>query len=69
MLDLAERAWPEVTDRKALLYRLAQIGEDELRARSLAADDADRRDRQRGALERAATLVDADELLADVAWR
>jgi hypothetical protein len=69
MLDLAERAWPEVTNRKELLYRLARIGEDELRARSHAAEQTARRDRQRAALERADALVDADELLADAAWR
>lgn len=69
MLDLAECAWPEVPDRKELLYRLARIGEDELRARSLSAAHADRRDRQRIALARADELVDAGELLADAAWR
>jgi hypothetical protein len=69
MLDLAERTWPEITDRKELLYRLARLGEDELRSRDVAAERADRRDRQPAALERAGDLVDVDELLADVAWR
>jgi hypothetical protein len=69
MLDLAERTWPDIEDRKELLYRLARIGEDELRARSLAADREARRDRQRTALERAEALVDVEAVLADAAWR
>lgn len=28
MLDIAQRRWPEVTDRKALLLRLAATGRD-----------------------------------------
>jgi hypothetical protein len=69
MLDLAERVWPEITDRKALLYRLARVGEDEVRARDNAASHAARRDRQRIALSRAAGLVEVGDLLVDAAWR
>jgi hypothetical protein len=69
MLDLAQRAWPDVEDRKELLYRLARVGEDELRARSVVADHEARRDRQRTALERAEALVDVEAVLADAAWR
>jgi hypothetical protein len=69
MLDLAQRVWPDIADRKELLYRLARVGEDELRARSLAADREARRDRQRTALERAEALVDIEAVLADAAWQ
>jgi hypothetical protein len=69
MLDLAQQAWPEVGDRKELLYRLARTGENVVRARAGQNDLAARRARQRVALERARALVDADEVLADAAWR
>jgi hypothetical protein len=69
MLDLAQRAWPEVADRKELLYRLARIGEDALRAQAGATELAAQRDRQRIALARATALIDVDELLSDAAWR
>jgi hypothetical protein len=67
LLDLAARVWPEVTDRRQLLLRLAEAGgralEDEL------AGHRARQDRQRLGLARAAQLVDVDELLGDGAWR
>jgi hypothetical protein len=69
MLDLAERAWPEVEDRKELLYRLARIGEDALRAQAHEREAASRRDRQRAALQRAGDLIDVDALLSDAAWQ
>jgi hypothetical protein len=69
MLDLAQRAWPEIDDRKELLYRLARIGDDALRTQVHDDDVAARRDRQRAALERAAELVDIEAVLADAAWR
>lgn len=71
MLDLAQRRWPDVRDRKQLLLRLAAVGRD-----AVAADvDVDersrrsRRERQLAALGRAGTLVDTDVLLSDAAWR
>lgn len=67
LLDLAARAWPEVTDRRQLLLRLTEAGGRALRVELDGADH--RRDRQRRGLERAARLVDADELLGDAAWR
>jgi hypothetical protein len=69
MLDLAERAWPDVRDRKELLMRLAACGH-EIVASRVARGDADvRRDRQRQALLRAGELVDAELLLSDAAWQ
>jgi hypothetical protein len=69
MLDLAQRAWPEVDDRKELLFRLARIGEDALRAQARNGELASRRDRQRTALGRAEELIDVDALLSDAAWQ
>ncbi len=69
MLDLAQRRWPEIHDRKLLLLRLAAIGRD-----AIAADVAEgERERIRAlqlvAMARAGELVEADVLLADAAWR
>lgn len=69
MLDVAQRAWPEVTDRKQLLLRLAAAGHDAIRAGLDGRDEAQRRARQREAMSRAAELMDVDVLLADAAWR
>ncbi|HEX5622087.1 MAG TPA: hypothetical protein VFX51_26915 [Solirubrobacteraceae bacterium] len=69
MLDLAQRAWPDVDDRKQLLYRLARLGEDAVRDRVESHELAARRDRQHAALERAEALIDVDSLLSDEAWR
>lgn len=66
LLDLAQRAWPEVTDRRQLLLRLTEIGGEALGAK--LADHEQRRERQRRGLERAARLVDVDTLLGDQAW-
>jgi hypothetical protein len=68
LLDAAQRRWPEITDRKALLLRLVEQGHE-----SLALDDEDlaaeeRRQRAQGALERIPSLVDAELLLSDRAW-
>ncbi len=67
LLDLAQRAWPDVTDRRQLLLRLTEVGGEALEGR-LAEHEA-RRERQRLGLERAARLVDVDALLSDQAWR
>jgi hypothetical protein len=66
LLDLAQRAWPEITDRRQLLLRLTQAGGQMLQA-ELADQDA-RRERQRIGLARAEELVKVDELLGDRAW-
>jgi hypothetical protein len=67
LLDLAQRAWPEVTDRRQLLLRLTEMGGEALGAK--LADHEQQRERQRLGLERAARLVDVDALLGDQAWR
>jgi hypothetical protein len=69
MLDLAQRAWPEISDRKELLFRLAVTGEQALRDQVEERDRDRRRDRQREALERAPQLLDVELLLSDAAWR
>jgi hypothetical protein len=67
LLDLAHRAWPEITDRRQLLLRLTEVGGEALETR--LAEQEQRRERQRIGLERAARLVDVDHLLSDQAWR
>jgi hypothetical protein len=69
MLDRAARAWPDVEDRKELLYRLARLGDDAVRVRVAENDLSERRERQRAALGRANDLLDVDAALADAAWR
>jgi hypothetical protein len=69
MLDLAQRRWPEVRDRRQLLIRLAGAGRDAIAAEVEGEERAVRRDRQRAALARGRDLVDVDALLGDAAWR
>jgi hypothetical protein len=69
MLDLAHRRWPEISDRRQLLLRLAATGRDAVAADVARADDKRRRAGQHAALGRAAELVEVDALLADAAWR
>jgi hypothetical protein len=69
MLDRAQRAWPEMTDRKALLVRLAEAGSRSLAREAEEREAAARGERQRDALRRVAELVDAEALLADEPWR
>lgn len=69
MLDLAQRRWPEVRDRRQLLLRLAEAGHEAVAADVQAATRERVGARQRAALDRAAELVDESELLSDSAWR
>ena len=69
MLDLARRAWPDVTDRKQLLLRLAAEGRDAIAQRLDETDQTRRRDEQVAAMRRAATRLDLDLLLSDAAWK
>jgi hypothetical protein len=66
LLDLAQKAWPEITDRRLLLLRLTEAGGEALQ--NTLAEGESRRARQRVGLERAGQLVDADALLGDDAW-
>jgi hypothetical protein len=67
LLDLAQKAWPEIIDRRQLLLRLTEAGGEALRG--ALAERESRRARQRVGLERAADLVEAGPLLGDDAWR
>ena len=69
MLDLAQRRWPEVRDRRQLLLRLVGVGADRIASELDLEISNDRRERQRMALRRAQELVDSEALLSDVAWR
>lgn len=68
LLDAAQRRWPEIADRKALLLRLAEEGHValELGDQELAAEE--RHQRAQSALARIPALVDAELLLSDRAW-
>jgi hypothetical protein len=67
LLDRAQRMWPDVSDRKELLYRLARAGGEAVEVRARDAEAL--RARQREALERAPQLIDVGLLLSDAAWR
>jgi hypothetical protein len=69
LLDAAHRRWPAIDDRKALLLRLAEEGGNALGLGGPRLAEAQRRERLQAALERIPALVDADELLADTAWK
>jgi hypothetical protein len=69
LLDDAHARWPEITDRKQLLLRLAEEGHNALGLADRRADAERRRERARIALARIASLVDPDLLLSDHAWR
>jgi len=68
LLNAAARRWPETTDRKELLLRLAREGHDALRLGELDQSADQRREQAWAALERIPALVDAGLLLSDRAW-
>lgn len=67
LLDLAQRAWPELTDRRQALLRLARAGA--ATAEREAADREALKERQREVLGRTTQHIDVDVLLSDAAWR
>jgi hypothetical protein len=69
LLDAAERLWPEISDRKALLLRLAEEGASSLGLEPEQIEAEERRKRTQTALRRVRELVDVDVLLSDEAWR
>jgi hypothetical protein len=69
LLDAAQKRWPEIDDRKTLLLRLAEEGGTALGLDAERLDVAQRRERTLTALKRLPSLVDAELLLADDAWR
>jgi hypothetical protein len=69
MLDAAQRRWPELGDRKAILLRLAEEGASALGLTQEQAEAAERRRRVREAFEQIPSLVDPDLLESDQAWR
>jgi hypothetical protein len=69
MLDLAERRWPDVGDRRALLLLLAAAGRDAISGDLAPEKHEVNVERQKQALSRARTLIDLDALMADAAWR
>lgn len=69
MLDVAARRWPDQPRGKELLVRLAAIGREVVSEELQARAGEGLRERQREALADVPTLVDADLLLGDAAWR
>jgi hypothetical protein len=69
LLDSAQRHWPEISDRKTLLLRLAEEGRSALGLQTERVEATERRQREEAALERLRSLVDAELLLSDTAWR
>jgi len=57
-----------MTDRKALLLRLAEEGGNALDLKAADIEIEERRRRANAALERISRLVDAEVLLSDQAW-
>lgn len=69
LLDLAQERWPDVTDRRQLLLRLAEAGGAAVAAARDDEDRANRIRRQREAIAEIRELIDVDLLLSDAAWR
>jgi hypothetical protein len=69
LLDAAQRRWPEISDRKALLFRLAREGGSALGLEAVTVDAVERQRRSQAALKRLRPLIDTDLLLSDSAWR
>lgn len=69
MLDLAQRRWPEIRDRRQLFLRLASAGREVIARDVGEVERRARLEEQQQALRRAGELVDAEALLADAAWR
>lgn len=68
LLDAAQERWPEITDRKALLLRLAEEGNDAIESGDQRVAGEERRARAQAALDRISSRVDAESLLSDRAW-
>lgn len=68
LLDAAQRRWPDVTDRKLLLIRLAEEGHTALGLVKTELDAEERHERLNSALQRIPSLIDSDQLLSDEAW-
>ena len=68
LLDDAQSQWPEVTDRKELLLRLARAGHNALNLDRAQADLDDRRERQCAALAGLQRTVDWKAIRDDQAW-
>jgi hypothetical protein len=68
LLDAAEQRWPEITDRRLLLLRLAEEGHNAMASAEETRGAQERHARLTSALERIPSLVDRELLLSDRAW-
>ncbi len=69
LLDAAQRRWPEIVDRKALLLRPAAEGGSAPGLETESVDVEEQRKRTQAALGQLRSLVDVELLLPDSAWR
>jgi len=69
LLNAAQRVWPEVSDRRLLMLRLAEEGGAALGLAPEQRTAEERAARLELAFERIASLVDMDVLLSGEAWR
>jgi hypothetical protein len=68
LLDAAQGRWPEVSDRKALLLKLAEEGHATIRTSQERLGASERRVRAQTALARIRSLTDLELLLSNRAW-
>lgn len=68
LLDAAQRHWPDVTQRKLLLLRLAEEGHRTLSRNEEQLQAYDRQALMTQALQRVPSLIDRELLLSDQAW-
>lgn len=68
LLDAAQERWPDITDRKTLLLKLAEEGHSTNESSDEQRETEERRQRTRAALRRIPRLVDIELLLSDRAW-
>ena len=69
LLDAAQARWPEITDRKALLLKLAEEGHSAIESAGERLTADERHAHTQAALNRIRSLVDSEALLSDRAWR
>ena len=67
-MDAAQTRWPDISDRKSLLLRLAEEGHSALDLGDEQRAAEERRQRARAALGRIPPLLDVELLLSDRAW-
>ncbi len=68
LLDSAQERWPEITDRKELLLKLAEEGHGTIRSDEERLATEERCAHAQAAADRIRSLIDPELLLSDRAW-